>query len=110
MWSFTVSVIKIGIEIVVCLFLSCLLLAGPAMLLGRWRSRREEREMKEYRRKWQEEQREAGLASFKRQYGLDPGPRGGAPSPKAEPVFPESHSPAIADEAPLSNLDPGGKG
>ncbi len=72
MWSFTVSVIKIGIEIVVCLFLLVLLLAGPAMLLDRWRSKRRDGEMGEYRHKWEEEQRKAGLTLFKRRYGLDP--------------------------------------
>lgn len=64
--------IKIGIEIFVCLFLLVLLLAGPAMLFDRWRSKRREKEMEEYRRKWHEEQRKAGLASFKQRYGLDP--------------------------------------
>lgn len=76
MWTFTVSVIKVGIEILVCLFLLGLLLAPPAMLFDRWRSRRVKREMEEHRRKWQDkwqaEQRASALASFKRRYGLEP--------------------------------------
>lgn len=78
-WSFTVSVIKIGIEIVVCLFLLALLLALlrlilalPLMIFDKQRSKRHEKEMEEYRLQLQEQQRQAGLASFKRRYGLDP--------------------------------------